>query len=125
MTLEQIKAYCLDKRGATEEYPFDFDTMVFKVMNKMFALVIQDGEELRINLKCDPEFALVLRHQYQNVTEGYHMNKKHWNTLRLPSDDMPDKEVKNLIDHSFDLVISKLKKSERLYLESLIDLSEQ
>ncbi|MCK8058852.1 MULTISPECIES: MmcQ/YjbR family DNA-binding protein [unclassified Fusibacter] len=121
MTLEQIKAYCLAKHGTTEEYPFDFDTLVFKVMNKMYALIIVRGAEININLKCDPELAIVLRHQYQNVTEGYHMNKKHWNTIVLPHEAMPDKEVKNLIDHSFDLVVSNLKKSERQYLESLIE----
>jgi predicted DNA-binding protein (MmcQ/YjbR family) len=120
MTLNEIKKYCLAKRGSTEEYPFDFETIVFKVMNKMFVLITVHGEELHINLKCDPDLALVLRQQYTNVTEGYHMNKKHWNTLVLPHEGMSEKEVKNLIDHSFDLVVSKLKKTERQYLESLI-----
>lgn len=117
MTLDHIKNYCQSKRGTTEEYPFGPETMVFKVMNKMYALITMKDALIRINLKCDPELALVLRQQYDNVIEGYHMNKKHWNTVLLPCEDLPVKELHEMIDHSYDLVVSKLKVIERQELE--------
>ena len=92
MELEPLRMHMLDKNGVTEEQPFGPDTLVFKVMGKMFALVGWQDSPLRVNLKCDPELALTLREQYEAVIPGYHMNKKHWNTMILdgsiPADEM-------------------------------------
>ena len=85
-----LREYCISKKGATESFPFGEDTLVFKVNEKIFALVNLDGD-LSINLKCDPAFALELRERYPDVTAGYHMNKKHWNTVML-NGSVPDKE---------------------------------
>ena len=86
MTIDVIREYCLSKKAASENFPFDEDTLVFKVLNKMFVLVpLEKWEagEPSINLKCDPEYALELRDKYQSIYAGYHMNKKHWNTVSL------------------------------------------
>ena len=105
MNIETIREFCISKKGATEGFPFGEDTLVFKADGKIFALVNLDGE-LSINLKCDPEVALELRERYASVTPGYHMNKKHWNTINLDGT-VPDKEVFSWIDHSYDLIIRK------------------
>lgn len=110
--LRNIRAYCAKKKGAVEEFPFDFSTLVFKVGGKMFALMNIDAEPVSINLKCDPFLSLELRERYPQVTPGYHMNKKHWNTL-LVDGGMPDDEVLRLIDHSYDLVAMGAKKGAR------------
>jgi predicted DNA-binding protein (MmcQ/YjbR family) len=102
MDIETLRDYCIAKKGATESFPFGEDTLVFKVKDKIFALVGLDGD-LSINLKCDPALALELREKYDSVTPGYHMNKKHWNTVLLDGS-VPDKEVLSWIDHSFNLV---------------------
>lgn len=102
MDIESLREYCISKKGATESFPFGNDTLVFKVHDKIFALVNLDGE-LSINLKCDPALAIELRERYSSVTAGYHMNKKHWNTVLLDGT-VPDKEVFSWIDHSWDLV---------------------
>jgi predicted DNA-binding protein (MmcQ/YjbR family) len=102
MNIESIREFCISKKGATEGFPFGEDTLVFKAGGKIFALVNLDGE-LSINLKCDPEFALELRERYVSVTPGYHMNKKHWNTVILDGS-IPDKEIYSWIDHSFALI---------------------
>jgi len=100
--LESFRDYCLKKENVTEEFPFGEDTMVFKVKGKMFALT--DVETFAsINLKCDPEKAIELREQYEAVQPGYHMNKKHWNTVTMDGR-LPDKLVKEWIDHSYELV---------------------
>jgi predicted DNA-binding protein (MmcQ/YjbR family) len=98
-----LREYCISKTDATESFPFGEDTLVFKVNGKIFALVNLDGE-LSINLKCDPVFAIELRERYSSVTSGYHMNKKHWNTVLLDGS-VPDKELFSWIDHSYNLVI--------------------
>jgi predicted DNA-binding protein (MmcQ/YjbR family) len=98
-----LREYCISKTDATESFPFGEDTLVFKVNGKIFALVNLDGD-LSINLKCDPVFAIELRERYSSVTSGYHMNKKHWNTINL-DETAPDKEVFSWIDHSYNLVI--------------------
>jgi predicted DNA-binding protein (MmcQ/YjbR family) len=103
MDIESLREYCISKTDATESFPFGEDTLVFKVNGKIFALVNLDGD-LSINLKCDPVFAIELRERYSSVTSGYHMNKKHWNTVLLDGS-VPDKEVFSWIDHSYNLVI--------------------
>jgi predicted DNA-binding protein (MmcQ/YjbR family) len=81
MNIEQIREYCLKKKGVTEEFPFDEETLVFKVMGKIFILASLDSIPLQFNLKCDPEKAIELREEYEAVQPGYHMNKRHWNTV--------------------------------------------
>jgi len=103
MNIETIREYCISKRGATESLPFGDDTLVFKAGEKIFALANLDGD-LSINLKCDPALAIELRERYSSVTPGYHMNKKHWNTIYLDGT-IPDKEVFSWIDHSYELVM--------------------
>ena len=105
MDVEILREYCLAKKGATESFPFGEDTLVFKAKEKIFALVNLDGD-LSINLKCDPGLAIELRERFSAVTPGYHMNKKHWNTIILDGT-VPDKEVFSWIDHSYNLIIGK------------------
>lgn len=117
MNIEDFRNYCLTKKGVTEEFPFDSVTLVFKVMGKMFALCGLDHVPLRVNLKCDPDKALQLREDYDGIIEGWHMSKKHWNTVYL--DRIPPKLVTELIDHSYDLVVSKFTKKLRAALDAL------
>ena len=105
MDIETLRAYCISKKNATESFPFGDDTLVFKVNDKIFALVNLD-DDLSINLKCDPAYAIELRERYNSVTAGYHMNKKHWNTVLLDGS-VPDKEVFSWVDHSYDLIAGK------------------
>lgn len=105
MNIETLREYCISKLNATESFPFGEDTLVFKVNGKIFALVNLDGD-LSINLKCDPAFALELRERFSSVTPGYHMNKKHWNTV-LFDGSVPDKEVFSWIDHSYNIIVGK------------------
>jgi len=112
MHIEEFRTYCLSKPGVTESFPFDEVTLVFKVMSKMFALTGLGKEQFTVNLKCDPERALDLREEYSEIQPGYHMSKKHWNTIDFEGSLNDDFLVK-LIDHSYDLVVKKLKKSER------------
>lgn len=102
MDIVTLRDYCISKKGSEESFPFGDDTLVFKVNGKIFALVSLDGE-LSINLKCDPALAIELRERYSSVTPGYHMNKKHWNTIMCDGS-VPDKEVFGWIDHSYELV---------------------
>lgn len=109
MNIEQFRQYCLDKKGVTESFPFDKETLVFKVMGKMFALASLEKNPLTANLKCDPERAILLREQHENaIREGYHMSKIHWNTIELEG--IPEKLLIELIDHSYELVVLKLTK---------------
>lgn len=108
MNIEEYRQYCLAKKAVTEEFPFDANTLVFKVAGKMFALTDLDQFE-SINLKCDPEQAVELREKYDTVLPGYHMNKKHWNTV-LMNNAIPDKLIKEWIDHSYQLVFDSLPK---------------
>lgn len=111
MDIEAFREYCLAKPGTSEHLPFDDRTLVFKVGGKMFALC--DLEDFTsANLKCDAEWATELREQYAGITPGYHMNKKHWNTVSAKSD-VDGKLFLKLIDHSYDLVKSGLPKRER------------
>ena len=111
MDIEQFRNYCIQKTGVTEELPFGPDTLVFKVMGKMFALCSIDNFT-SMNLKCDPEKAIELRERYGAVKPGFHMNKKHWNTVDL-NGDMHQEELLKLIDDSYDLVVSGLSKKLR------------
>jgi predicted DNA-binding protein (MmcQ/YjbR family) len=110
MDLAQFREYCLSKPRATESTPFGPDVLVFKVSGKMFALAALDEVPTAVNLKCDPDLALDLRDRYQHVRPGYHMNKKHWNTVEIDSG-MSDTELRKMIDHSYDLVVKNLPKS--------------
>jgi len=114
MNYQDLIDYNLSKQGAVEDYPFGEEVIVMKIANKMFSLISRKDGVAYINLKCDPELALALRHEYEAVNEGYHMNKKHWNTVLIDGS-IPDKKKKKMIDHSYDLVFSKLKKSEQEY----------
>lgn len=111
MELQSVIDYCFSKKTITQEFPFDDSTMVFKVAGKMFTLINLKAP-FSINLKCDPEYAIALRQTYTGVIPGYYMNKKHWNTILLESD-VPAKNLLELIDHSYELVISKLPKAIR------------
>jgi len=115
MTEIELEKILLDKKGSTKEFPFDKVTAVYKVMNKMFALSsIKDGH-LNINLKCLPEDTLGYRDIYECVIPGYHMNKKHWNTIII-NGEMKDEILLEMIDESYDLVVSKLTKKDKTLL---------
>jgi len=118
MHIEAFREYCLSKKGVEETFPFDEVTLVFKVMGKMFALTGLERDEFTVNLKCDPEWSETLRESYPAIQPGYHMSKKHWNTVSF-EDDLEHKLLLQLIDHSYDLVVAKLKKADRELLNSL------
>jgi len=111
-----LKIYVLQKTGAVEGTPFGQETLVFKVMGKMFILVAWEERPLRVTLKCDPDLALALRAKYQAVQPGYYMNKKHWNTVTLDGS-IPDKEILRMIDFSYELVVQGLRKVDQQALE--------
>lgn len=111
MDIIELRDYCIAKPGVTEEFPFGENTLVFKVLGKMFAATNIE-EYVSVNLKCDPEWAQELRAQTPLIQPGYHMNKKHWNTVE--SANFPDTHLlKKMIDHSYDLVVSKLTKAQK------------
>jgi predicted DNA-binding protein (MmcQ/YjbR family) len=111
MNIETIREYCLSKKGVTESFPFDESTLVFKVLGKIFLLANLDGE-LSINVKCDPEKAIELREIYPSVIPGYHMNKKHWNTVLIDGQ-LKETLILSFIDQSYDLTIVNLPKSKQ------------
>ena len=117
MNVEEYREYCILKKGVTESFPFDEVTLVFKVMGKMFALCGLENVPLRINLKCDPERAIELREEHDGIIEGWHMSKKHWNTVYLNK--ISKNLTKELIDHSYNLVVSKLTKKVKAELEGM------
>lgn len=117
MNIEEYREYCISKPGVTESFPFDQNTLVFKVMNKMFALTNVEGFA-SINLKCDPDYAIELREQHEGIKPGYHMSKKHWNTC-MTDKDVPDDLLRKLIDDSYNLIVSKLTKALKQELEDL------
>jgi predicted DNA-binding protein (MmcQ/YjbR family) len=108
MDLAQFREYCLTKPGATEGTPFGETVLVFKVGGKIFALASLDEVPARVNLKCDPDLALELRDRYEQVRPGYHMNKKHWNTIEIEAG-ISETELRKMIDHSYALVAKKAK----------------
>jgi len=118
MDLEYFRQHCLTKKGVTEEFPFDEHTLVLKVMGKMFALTGLEREEFAVNLKCDPERAVDLRERHPEISAGYHMSKKHWNTVACEGG-LDPRLIAELIDHSYDLVVSKMTKKLRAELENL------
>ena len=111
MDIENFRFYCLSKNGAHEDFPFDSETLVFKVQGKMFALTNIDFFE-SVNLKCDPELAVELREEFDAVRPGFHMNKKHWNTVNIDGT-ISDKLLYEWIDHSYYLVVKSLPKKLR------------
>lgn len=122
MNIEELRNYCLNKKVATEDNPFGEDTIVFKVMGKMFALTSLNKWEAgdhSINLKCDPERISELRAEYESIQPGYHMNKRHWNTVDIDNGELSPKLIKELIDHSYDLVVKGLTKKQQENLASL------
>jgi predicted DNA-binding protein (MmcQ/YjbR family) len=120
MTFDEIEQYIMSKYEVTYDYPFDEDVRVYRVSNKIFALII-DETSLKINLKCDPIYALELRSLYKSIQSGYHMNKKHWNTIEA-NGDVDDEFLKELIDHSFDMVVAGFseKQQEVIRLQNAI-----
>lgn len=117
MNIEAFRSYCIGKKGVTEEFPFDENTLVFKVMGKMFALTDLENFE-SVNLKCDPEKAVQLREEFPAVIPGYHMSKKHWNTILIDGS-IPDKLLKTWIDDSYNLVAVSLSKKLQLDLKRI------
>lgn len=122
MHIDELQDYCESKKAVTASFPFDQDVLVFKVMNKMFCLTSLSNWEQGIptvNLKCDPDTAIELREEYpETVTAGYHMDKKHWNTIAINST-MPDSEIIQWIDHSYDLIVAKLSRKDRELFNTL------
>lgn len=117
MNLESIRTYCLNKPGKiTEDFPFDETVLVFRLYGKIFLLTSLNDRPLALNLKCDPEQAIEWREQYDSVQPGYHMNKKHWNTVTLDGS-IPRTAVLGMIDHSYEQVARGLKRSDRQKLE--------
>lgn len=116
MNIEELRTYCLNLKGTSEGFPFDQKTLVFKVMGKMFALIDVDDFE-SINLKCDPEKAVSLREMHAAITLGFHMNKSLWNTIRI-NEDVSEKLIYELIDHSYQQVVLKLTKKIQNELQS-------
>lgn len=118
MNIESFRDFCLSNKGVTEEFPFDELTLVYKVMGKMFALTDVDNFK-SINLKCDPERAMELREKYHAILPGYHMNKKHWNTVEIDGS-ISDTFLEELIMHSYELVVEKLPNVLKSELENCI-----
>ncbi|HWB25057.1 MAG TPA: MmcQ/YjbR family DNA-binding protein [Chitinophagaceae bacterium] len=109
MDIELLRSYCLAKKGVEETFPFGEDTLVFKVMGKMFLLTSLSQTPLQFNAKCDPDRAVELREQYDAIQPGYHMNKQHWNTV-IVDGRVPSKLLYSLIDESYTLVVQSLPK---------------
>jgi predicted DNA-binding protein (MmcQ/YjbR family) len=118
VNFKQFNSYLLSKKGASFDYPFDEKVRVYRVGEKMFALIVEENP-LKVNLKCDPIYALELRSIYESVKAGYHMNKKHWNTITLEESDIDNKSIYELIDHSYNLVFKSLTKKRQVQIEEL------
>lgn len=112
-TPQQLRQHCLALTGAYEDFPFGEGIAVYKVMGKMFGIISDNG----ISLKCEPLLAQLLREKYDAVTPGYHLNKKHWNSIEI-NGTVPDDEMVELIEHSYELVVSKLRKADREKLQA-------
>jgi predicted DNA-binding protein (MmcQ/YjbR family) len=117
MDIETFREYCLAKPGVEETFPFDEVTLVFKVMGKVFAITGLDSEEFTVNLKCEPGWAEELREQYPEIRPGYHMHKKHWNTVSF-EEGLDEKLLRRLTDHSYELVVGGLPRKMRALLDS-------
>ncbi|WP_116127068.1 MmcQ/YjbR family DNA-binding protein [Lewinella sp. IMCC34183] len=116
MDLLTFQNYCLQKLAVTETLPFGPDTLVMKVAGKMFALTGLDEPDFRINLKCDPDRAVLLRERHPEIVPGWHMSKTHWNTVYVENGSLTDAHVRELIDHSYDLVVAGLTRKVRVEL---------
>ncbi|WP_330340041.1 MmcQ/YjbR family DNA-binding protein [Streptomyces sp. NBC_00557] len=117
MTPQELRAFCLSFNAAVEDFPFNPETSVFKVLGRMFALTALDARPLTVNLKCDPEDAIRLRAEHEGlIVPGWHMNKRHWNTVTVAGG-LPDRLVGELIEDSYDLVVAGLPRAERLRLD--------
>ncbi len=112
MDIEFLRTYCLSKPAVTEDFPFDEETLVFKVCGKIFLLTDIHTQPVSANLKCEPEYAVELRDRYHCIRPGYHMNKVHWNTVTF-DDEMTHREYLDLIDHSYNQVVKGLPKKLR------------
>lgn len=118
MNIEELRDFCLSLPGTEETFPFDDVTLVFKVMGKMYALASLEASPLRVNLKCDPDRALELREKYSSVIPGYHMSKKHWNTVVF-NGEMSTEELRQLVMDSYDLIFQSLPKKLRTKLQAI------
>ncbi|MFJ2261331.1 MmcQ/YjbR family DNA-binding protein [Streptomyces sp. NPDC087844] len=117
MTPQELRTFCLSFNAAVEEFPFDPEISVFKVLGKMFALSSLRANPLTVNLKCDPEDAVRLRGEHEGlIIPGWHMNKRHWNTVTVDGS-LPDRLVRELVEDSYDLVVAGLPRAERLRLD--------
>ena len=120
MNIEQFRDYCLSKKATTEHFPFDNDVLVFKVLNKMFALASlkqwESGDGY-INLKCDPEYAIELRESFESIKPGYHMHKQQWNSVYIHRDELKPQLIFELIDHSYDMIVKGMTKKMRESLQ--------
>lgn len=112
MNIEQFRNYCLSKKYVSESFPFDEETLVFKVADKMFALTGLERKPTQVNLKCNPERSLELRDQFPEIYGGYHMSKKHWNTVIIEGN-LTNELIRELIDHSYDLVVKGMTKKKQ------------
>jgi predicted DNA-binding protein (MmcQ/YjbR family) len=115
MTPQELRAFCRGFNACTEEFPFGPEASVFKVLGKMFALSALEARPLTVNLKCDPDDAVRLREAHEAIAPGWHMNKRHWNTVTVSG--LPDPMVRELIEDSYDLVVAGLPKADRLRLD--------
>lgn len=119
MNIEDFRDYCLSKKAVEETFPFGEDTLVFKVMGKIFAITGLDEVDFKVNLKCDPDRVIELRERHpEHIVPGWHMNKSHWNTVHFETG-LDTKFLKELIDHSYELIVSKLPKKDKVIFESL------
>jgi predicted DNA-binding protein (MmcQ/YjbR family) len=110
MDIESIRSYCLSKKGVSESFPFNDTTLVFKVKNKIFCLLSLNPESVKISLKCDPERAIGLREEYEDIQPGYHLNKRLWNTVSNVETSFSSEFIADLIDHSYELIVASLPK---------------
>ena len=117
MNREQVKHYLMSRKASEETFPFGAEVAVFKVLDKMFALLPID-DPLSVSLKCDPEFAEVLRDTYDAVQPGYHLSKRHWNTVTIDGS-IPDDEIEEMIDASYRLVVEKMTKKDQRKLDEM------
>lgn len=118
MNIELFREYCLAKKGVTEDFPFDEVTLCLRVSGKIFAITGLDSERFKVNLKCEPDFALELREHHPEVQPGWHMNKTNWNTVDFEGD-LGEQLLRQLIDHSYEQVVKTLKKAEKEALDLL------
>ena len=118
MNIEEFREFCVSKKGVTEELPFGPDTLVYKLLGKIFAITPLDSDIFRVNLKCNPAKAIELRDEFDYIVGAYHMNKIHWNTINC--NQCPTKQLKELTDHSYDLVLSAFPKKLKNEFDNLI-----